>query len=178
MRIEQASDSNLQDVLHVERTAFGYDKEAELVRDLLQDPTASPHLSLLAFVDEQAVGHILFTSAQLEENPDAASIALLAPLAVVTESQNQGVGGELIERGLQVLSESGTDLVFVLGHPGYYPRYGFEPAGRLGFTAPYPIPDENADAWMVQALRPGIIGTVNGKVICADALNKPEHWRE
>ena len=92
--------------------------------------------------------------------------------------QKQGIGGRLIERGLQLLSRSGVDLVFVLGHPEYYPRYGFKPAGHLGFEAPYPIPDEHADAWMVQALRPGVIGSVSGKVICADALNKLEYWRE
>jgi len=69
-------------------------------------------------------------------------------------------------------------MVFVLGHPAYYPRYGFKPAGHLGFEAPFSIPNEHADAWMVQALRPGIIDSFIGKVICADALNKPEHWRE
>ncbi len=65
----------------------------------------------------------------------------------------------------------------MLGHPEYYPPYGFKPAGHLGFEAPYPIPDEHAGAWMVQTLRSGVIGTVSGKVICADALNKLEHWR-
>lgn len=178
MHIEEASDLHLEEVLCVERTAFGNEEEVELVRDLLRDPTALPRLSLLAFEGERAVGHVLFTSARLEQAPDAVSIALLAPLAVVPEFQNQGVGGKLIERGIQMLTESGVDLVFVLGHPGYYPRYGFEPAGRLGFAATYPIPDEHADAWMVQALRPGVIGTARGTVVCADALKKPEYWRE
>ena len=76
------------------------------------------------------------------------------------------------------MSESGVELVFVLGHPEYYPRHGFTPAGALGFEAPYPIPDEHAEAWMVQELRPGVIGSVCGRVICADMLNKPEHWHE
>jgi putative acetyltransferase len=71
-----------------------------------------------------------------------------------------------------------VDLVFVLGNPEYYPSFGFKPAGNLGFDEPYPIPEKNADAWMVQALRPGAIGTIGGKIICADKLNKPEYWRE
>jgi putative acetyltransferase len=99
-------------------------------------------------------------------------------LAVVPDAQNQAIGGKLIGRGLDLLRESGVDLVFVLGHPEYYPRHGFKPAGRLAFEAPYPIPDKNANAWMVQALRPDVIGSVSGKMICADALNKPELWRE
>jgi putative acetyltransferase len=178
MLIEKASDSDLQAVLSVERQAFGSDEEAELVRVLLADPSAQPLLSLLASEDERPVGHVLFTAGRLEEDRDAASIAILAPLAVTPDAQRRGIGGELITRGLQLLSESGVDLVFVLGHPEYYPRHGFEPAGRLGFAAPFTIPDENADAWMVQALRPDLLGSVRGTVVCADAMNKPEYWRE
>ena len=114
----------------------------------------------------------------MSDSKDAASIVILAPLAIVPDFQKQGIGGKLIEHGLALLSKSGVDLVFVLGHPEYYPRYGFTPAGQIGFEAAYPIPDEHAGAWMVQALRSGVMGTVSGKVICADALNKPEHWRE
>jgi len=178
MQIREATDSDLNDVLLVERLAFGQDKEAELVRFLLSDPSAQPFLSLLAFKGDKSVGHILFTTARLTKTQKTASISILAPLAIVPDVQKQGIGGRLIERGLQLLSKSGVDLVFVLGHPEYYPRYGFKPAGCLGFKAPYAIPDEHADAWMVQALRPGVIGSVSGAIMCADALNKPEYWRE
>jgi putative acetyltransferase len=178
MYICEATDSDLNDVLFVERKAFGHDKEAELVRDLLDDHSAKPILSLLAFKEGRAVGHILFTMARLTETQNKVSTSILAPLAIVPDAQKQGIGGKLIERGLQLLSKTGVDLVFVLGHPAYYARHGFKTAGHLGFEAPYPIPDEHADAWMVQALRPGPIGSVCGKVICSDALNKPEYWRE
>ena len=94
------------------------------------------------------------------------------------EAQGQGLGGALIEAGLRRLTDAGGDLVFVLGHPGYYPRHGFHPAGRAGLEAPFPIPEKHADAWMVQALRPGLIGALRGKVECCDALNKPELWLE
>jgi len=178
MKIREATDSDLNDVLSVEKEAFGYDKESNLVKDLLSDSSASPLYSLLVFNDDRAVGHVLFTSARLEGTQNGVSISILAPLAVIPDLQKQGVGGKLIERGLKHLAHSGVDLVFVLGHPDYYPRYGFKPAGVQGFEAPYPIPEEHADAWMVQELRPGVIGSVTGKVRCADMLNKPEHWRE
>lgn len=179
MYIREASDLDLKDVLNVERLAFGQDDEAELVRNLLSDPSAKPILSLLAFKDDVAVGHILFTTAYLTNGQNTTNaIALLAPLAVVPHAQRQGIGGKLIERGLKLLSKSSVDLVFVLGYPEYYSQHGFKPAGCLGFEAPYPIPQEHADAWMVQALLPEVIGSVFGKVICADALNKPEYWRE
>ena len=174
--IQEATDSDLESVLFVEREAFGRPVEAELVRDLLDDPSAEPRLSMLAFQDGRAVGHILFTAASLETTGSSVPAVLLAPLAVLPDAQGKGIGGQLIKGGLERLSQLGIDLVFVLGHPEYYPRYGFKPAGPLGFTPPYPIKEENADAWMVQALRPGVIGAVRGKVLCADALDRPEHW--
>jgi putative acetyltransferase len=176
--IREAMETDLNDVLQIERLAFGYEKEADLVRDLLHDPSAKPVLSLLAFQKDRAVGHILFTTAQLSGSQYSVSIVILAPLAIVPDAQKQGIGGKLIKKGLALLSTSEVDLVFVLGHPDYYPRHGFKPAGNLGFDAPYPIPEVHANAWMVKAFRSGVIGTVNGKVICADALDKAEHWRE
>lgn len=179
MHIREASASDLNDVLFIEREAFGHGKEAGLVKELLNDPTAKPVLSLLAFENDRPVGHILFTRIRLSGAKEETSMSILAPLAVLPDSQNQGIGGRLIDEGLRLLADSGVELVFVLGHPKYYPRHGFtQPAGALGFEAPYPIPDEHADAWMVRELRPNVIGRVSGKVECADMLQKPEHWRE
>jgi predicted N-acetyltransferase YhbS len=84
----------------------------------------------------------------------------------------------LITQGLKQLAESGVDLVFVLGHPDYYPKFGFQAAGVLGFQAPYPIPSEHADAWMVQELKTGVFGNIEGRVQCSEVLNQPQHWRE
>lgn len=177
MIIREALDSDLDDILSVERAAFGSDEEANLVRDLLGDASAQPIVSLIAIHQNRVAGHILFTRAHLEpESP--VSISILAPLAVVPDAQKQGVGSQLVEKGLQVLVKSGGDLVFVLGHPAYYPRFGFKPAGKLGFEAAYPIPGKNAEAWMVLPLRPDVVGAFSGKVICAHMLNKPEYWRE
>jgi putative acetyltransferase len=177
MYIRETNDADLNDVLFIECEAFNSTKEAELTRDLLADPTAKPLISLIAFVDSSPAGHVLFTKAHLTSNPEL-SVSILAPLAVVSSFQRQGVGEALVKKGLQLLTEANVDIVFVLGHPTYYPRHGFKPAGKLGFKAPFPIPEKDADAWMVQELHPNIIGTVSGEVICCDALNKPEHWRE
>ncbi len=177
MEIRESLNSDYDSIMSILRVAFGSDEEANLVSDLLEDSTARPILSLLAFKKNSAVGYILFTKAQLDSFPSI-SVSILAPLAVIPSYQRQGVGGLLVQYGLQVLADSGVDLVFVLGHPGYYPRFGFRPAGKHGFNAPYPIPEKNADAWMVLPLRPGKVDEYRGKVICADQLNKPEYWRE
>jgi len=178
MIIRETKDTDLKDILFIEREAFKSNKEANLTKEMLADPTAKPLLSLLAIIENQPVGHILFTKAQISNNPNKVSISLLAPLAIIPQYQKQGIGGRLIKKGLEILSKSGVDLVFVLGHPKYYPKYGFTPANTFGIKAPYPIPEEVADAWMIQAFNPNVIGTISGKVICCEALNKPEHWRE
>ena len=178
MQIRITRDPDLSNILKIHTLAFDGDDIATLVKELLDDPTAKPTLSLIAIDNEQPVGHILFSKVHLDDPEIANEMAILAPLAVVPEAQGRGVGGKLIEEGLRQLSESNVDLVFVLGHPSYYPRHGFEPAGRLGLDAPYPILEKDADAWMVQALRPGVIGSVRGTVKCAKALDKREHWRE
>lgn len=180
LKIRKAAKPDLIDILKVEAKAFGAEKGPEiqnLVTGLLDDPTAVPQLSLIALEDMRAIGHILFTKARIAAKKPVAA-ALLAPLAVIPEARNRGVGGLLIQEGLRLLPESGAKLVFVLGYPDYYGRHGFKPAAAHGFEAPYPISAEHADAWMVQELEPGFIGRVSGTVLCADVLNQPKHWRE
>ena len=175
--IRVAEESDLKSVLSVERAAFATNEEAELTSDLLQDTTAHPLLSLIACSGQQAVGHILFTRASLV--PDTGlSVTLLAPLAVHPDFQNRGIGGELIHTGLQLLKQQGVQLVFVLGHPGYYPRFGFEPAGRLGLNAPYEIPGEHADAWMVQILDDSLTDITKSTLVPAECIRAEHYWRE
>ena len=178
MIVRETCDADLKDILSVLREAFNNPKEASLVNDILNDPTAKPMLSLMAFVNNQAAGHILFSNAGVSNNPENLRFSILAPLAVKPQFQKQGVGQALIKQGLKILSDSGVDVVFVLGHPTYYPRCGFTPAGKFGVVAPYPIPEKVADAWMVQGLRSGVLSCASGTVSCCDALDKLEHWRE
>lgn len=167
-------------ISEIHASAFGQPEGPEiidLVDELLQDPTADPFLSLVAEQDGRLVGHVLFTPVTLLGEQQA-SARILAPLGVAKGAQGAGVGSALVREGLRRLREAGVDLVFVLGHPDYYPRFGFQPAGALGLEAPYPIPAVHADAWMVQALKAGVLGRVRGKVQCADTLDQPRHWTE
>lgn len=166
------------DIREVESRAFGFSKEADLVDDLLGDETAHPALSLLARHNGKAVGHILFTRATFKGESDSPIMHILAPLAVIPEYQGIGVGGLLIRSGIEHLRIMGCRMVFVLGHATYYPRHGFEPyAGDKGYPAPYPIPEQHKACWMLQSLSAEPLG-LTGHVQCAQALMKPEHWRE
>ena len=177
MNIRQTTQADLKDIMFVEKAAFKRDEEVNLTVDLLVDPSAKPLLSLMAYVENQPVGHVLFTKGTLTNNPDV-TLSFLAPLAVIPKFQRQGIGGALINRGVKILTKANVDLIFLLGHPNYYPKFGFKPASKFGFEPTYPIPSEVADAWMVKALKPNIIGRFSGKVICCDTMNNPEIWRE
>jgi putative acetyltransferase len=174
--IRNTTDTDLEDILRINRAAFGQDEEAELVAALLDDKSARPLVSLLALDDSKAVGHILFTAVKFADGGPPA--AILAPMAVAPGRQKTGIGGQLIRTGLQQLKADGVALVFVLGWPEYYPRHGFRPAGVWGFDAPYPIAEENAGAWMVLELSSGALDDYQGQITCADSLNRPELWIE
>lgn len=153
--------------------AFGSDVEYRLVADLRGDPSAwMPELSLGAYEDEEIVGHVLFTRVVAGTVP----AVLLAPLAVVPERQNAGVGTALVRAGLEAARAGGARLALVLGHPEYYPRFGFEPALPYGIEPPYPV--DPAEAWMVVELVPGVLSEASGAVAMSEVLLDPDLWRE
>jgi len=181
VRMRKALPTDEPAIIDVIRSAFDGDQGLEisrLVSALLRDETALPLISIVAEIDGHPVGHVLISCARIEGSCGKATAAILAPLSVTPEYQGRGIGRGLIREGLGESKRAGWDLVFVLGHPGYYARHGFIVAGVNGFEAPYPIAEEHADAWMVQELRPGTIGKVRGRIICADSLMDPKHWRE
>ena len=181
MNIRKSIEADKAEIINVHVQAFGKEKGPEigkLVKNLIDDKTAFPFLSLVACENGLIVGHILFTKVIVSGATEGLKAQILAPLAVLPDEQNKGIGIHLINEGLNHLKKSGVKLVFVLGHSGYYPRCGFTPAGVHGYEAPYSIPEEHSGAWMVQELFPGVIGAEKGKVQCSEVLNRPEHWRE
>ena len=181
VRIRFATDGDRAGIFGVHESAFGKQQGPEivdLVSGLLGDRTAMPVFSLVAEIGGRVVGHVLFTAVRLQSGPQSISAQILAPLAVSKEHQGEGIGGSLINEGLKQLAASGVELVFVLGDPDYYRKFGFRPAKVLGYEAPYPIPVEHEDAWMVQELKAGTLGGVQGKIQCAKTLDQPRHWQE
>jgi predicted N-acetyltransferase YhbS len=176
--LREATASDSRAIADLALAAFGSAEGPEieaLIVDLVADPTARPLLSLVATLENRIVGHVLFSAVRLAP-PRGVSARLLAPLAVHPQLQSRGIGRALVEEGCRRLAEQGVDLVFVLGHPAYYPRCGFSPAGPQGFEAPFPIPEPHADAWMVRGLRVGIPAAAGGRVICARTLADPKYW--
>lgn len=121
MRITEATGRDLDDVLSVEGAAFTEEDVAALVRELADDPSARPLLSLLARDDRRALGRILFTAARLDGASRDVTVSILAPLAVVPDAQRRGIGGRLIEYGVRLLGESGVGAVSCSGTPATTP---------------------------------------------------------
>ncbi len=109
--------------------------EARLVELLRASDGYVPDLALVAEEDRDVVGHIMFSYVTLKSREEF-RVLELAPMAVLPERQRQGIGGALIEAGLQRADAKGEPLVVLLGHPTYYPRFGFEPASRHGIEPP------------------------------------------
>ena len=139
--------------------AFGRDNEARLIDWLRSSPAFVPELSLVAIDAAQVVGHILFSRIHIRTPERAVPALALAPMAVLPERQHQGIGSALIRYGLERCRQLGHQIVVVIGHPRYYPRFGFSSARAKGLEAPYP------DAvFMVQELTPGALDNVCGTV--------------
>ena len=119
-----------EQVFAVHAAAFETPTEAQLV-DAVRD-AVEPVISLVAVRAKQVVGHVLFTPVTVAGGLDKGRAMGLAPLAVHPEFQRQGIGSRLARAGLDACRNIKRDVVFVLGHPEYYPRFGFEPASEYG----------------------------------------------
>jgi putative acetyltransferase len=158
VRAEQPGDAD--GIRETNEQAFGSPLEAQLVDALRAAARSEGDVSLVATIDGRVVGHILFTPITIEPPVDR-RIAGLAPMAVRPEHQRSGIGSQLIRAGLDECRGAGYRAVVVLGHPEYYPRFGFVPAHTFGLTCEFPSPPE---AFMVIALENGALNGVRGLV--------------
>jgi putative acetyltransferase len=145
-------------ISQVNRLAFGQDSEARLV-DALRDGKYV-RLSLVAEMDRQVVGHILFSHLPIITDFGTLPALALAPMAVLPAFQKQGIGSALIRRGLEVCTEQGHRIVIVLGHPNFYPRFGFTSALAARLESPY----SGRESFMAVELIPAALNGVAGRV--------------
>jgi putative acetyltransferase len=162
MTIREEQSDDVAAIRRVILEAFDGPAEADLVDKLRANGKFA--LSLVAELDGQVVGHILFTEVAIEdaEPSEPCPRALgLAPLAVLSEFQRKGVGSALMRRSLERCREMGHDAIVVVGHPEYYPKFGFLPASRYGLRCEYDVPE---DVFMALELRAGALQGIEGLV--------------
>lgn len=160
-------------IKNIHLLAFGKE-EGEETAALAESFLALPEtLSFSAERGGKIVGNVLFTPFSFKDHPDK-KCYLLAPIGVLPEYQKgHGVGKELMVSAIDHLKSNGTDAIFVLGVPSYYPRYGFVPTN---LQTPYPELLTIPEAWMVLELTSGIAKQLSGNTIAVDEFMIPELW--
>lgn len=137
--------------------------EGKLVEDLRKSESFIGELSLVAEQNGNVIGHILFTPVLIDNGQEIFESLTLAPVSVFPEFQNQGVGSKLIHEGHRIARQLGFTSVIVVGHPEYYPRFGYKPASHWKIIAPFDLPSD--DVFMALELVHGSLSKVSGKVI-------------
>jgi len=159
MIIRAETEDDYPQVRRVIELAFGQPGEADLVEALRS--SARPYISLVAAEGSEITGHIFFSPVAIHSADFVFDAMGLAPLAVLPERQSQGIGSALVREGLEECRRLGQQVVVVLGHPNYYPRFGFQTASRKGLTCEYDVPDGH---FMVAELTGGALGGHAGLV--------------
>ena len=165
LSIRRSSEDDIVAIEAIYPAAFPDEDLLPVVRSLLHGPVAA--LSLVATIDAQIVGHVIFT--QCSVVGDSTDVALLAPLAVAPSRHRQGIGTAIVRAGLSELESAGVGRVFVLGDPAYYERFGFLSDSQV--EPPYPLPAEWDGAWQSR-------GVGNEGRPCSGKLSVPLQWQE
>lgn len=156
--IRSDADQDQAAIRHVNQKAFGGDAEANLV-DALRDG-GFVEVSLVVEMDGTIIGHILFSRLSIVTKSGTVAALSLAPMAVLPSHQRRGVGSKLVEAGLQTCRERGHKIVTALGHPKFYPRFGFS----AELARPLESPFGGGEAWMALELVRGALRGVEGRV--------------
>ncbi|MEX2261467.1 MAG: N-acetyltransferase [Bryobacteraceae bacterium] len=155
VRSENTEDRSV--IRSINEAAFVGSDEADLVERLRAEGVVL--VSLVAEVKSRIVGHILFSRMWVETTKGSVSAVALAPMAVLPEYQRRGIGGRLIRDGLDALRSLAEQIVIVVGHPDYYPRFGFSSERTRSLESPFP-----PEPFMALELSPGALDGIRGRV--------------
>jgi predicted N-acetyltransferase YhbS len=165
--IRQETEKDYEITETVVETAFKNEdhsdhKEQFLVAKLRKSNVFVPELTLVAETNEEIVGHIMLTKLLIKDGEMEYESLAMAPVSVIPEYQNRGIGSQLIRQSIKKSKEMGFNSVIVLGHEKYYPRFGFRPASKWEIKAPFEIPDKS---FMALELEVGSLDGVKGTVV-------------
>ena len=152
-------------ITQVNNLAFGQENEAKLIEKIRLSDRYISELSIVAELDNRIVAHIMFSYINLVAL-ETTQVLALAPVAVLPEYQNQGIGSLLVKTGLKIAEEIQIPMVIVLGEPKFYHRFGFKPAVNYGIQSPFDVPDKY---FMVKFLSKNCLGKT-GKIIYPDTF--------
>jgi putative acetyltransferase len=158
--IRQERTEDIPGIRHVNELAFDRPDEADIVDSLRQRDAI--FLSLVAFQGERVVGHILFSPVTITSEQTSFEAIALGPMAVLPSHQRTGIGSQLVQLGLEECRKMEQSIVIVLGHPKFYPRFGFKPSLPFGIRWEHDVP---AEVFMVAELNEGALKGRGGVVV-------------
>ena len=141
VNIEPERECDYEQISRLHTIAFNGIAEAKLVENLRRTPIYVRELSLVAKYRNAIVGHVLFYPIKIRTQSKECDSLALAPISVIPKFQNRKIGSRLIKEGLKKAHKLGFKSVVVVGHPKYYPRFGFERASKYGISTSLNVPD-------------------------------------
>jgi putative acetyltransferase len=164
MQIRTETAQDYSQVFELNVKAFGNrEDESRLIERIRASEEFVPELSIVAEQDGAVVGHILLSRAKVLDGNHSQEVIVLAPIAVDPQMQRQGIGAALIREGTERSRQLGYEIILLIGHPGYYPQFGFTPARAYGLAlTQFTVPDE---VFQVYGLQEGALEKVKGELI-------------
>jgi len=159
MSIRAEKKTDINHIWQINAEAFETKEEADLVNTLRD--SGVPSISLVYEQNNELLGHILFTKVELVGDTSGLKLAGLAPMAVSPKFQNSGIGSSLIKAGIQQCINDGYDAIIVLGHPDYYPKFGFVPSVKYGIKTEYDVPE---NVFMVLEIKENVLKGKQGTI--------------
>ena len=157
--IRPETPEDIDSIRYVNEQAFGQENESKLIEKLRNHGVLT--ISLVAVQDGEIVGHIAFSPVAVESGLSSFEAIALAPMAVLPAYQRKGIGSQMVRAGLEECRRLGHEIIVVLGHPDYYPRFGFVLARPKGIDCEFEVPEE---AWMILELQDGALAGRRGIV--------------
>jgi len=167
LTVREEHEPDVAAIRYVHDTAFGSTGEGRLVDCLRREDRL--FASLVAIVDGNVVGNIVFSRLPIETSNGAIPAGVLAPMAVLPEHQRLSIGTALVSEGLRICRKRGLAAVLVRGHPEYYPRFGFSSQLARAISSNYSV---HGTAWMALELVPNALHGVAGRVTYPDAFDE------
>lgn len=165
--IRSETDKYYDSIYQIHSKAFNHVNEAKLINSLRKTPDYKPELSLIASINNEPIGHVLFYPLNIEtENGSIATLGLV-PLAVKPEFQKQGIGSKLVEKGLKIAGELGFKSIFVVGDPEFYGRFGFKLVNGISNNI-----GEPPDHFMYIELEKDSLANVKGALIYLEVFKE------
>lgn len=157
--LRPATPEDYPEIRYLLERAFEQRNEADLVEALRAGGFAA--LELIAESGGALAGHIFYSPVSLSDGARSVRAAALAPLAVHPDYQRRGIGGALVHMSIPMLAHSGFETLLVLGHPDYYPRFGFSAEAAANILHPFPP----GPHFMALELAPGVLDNFRGRLV-------------